>query len=74
MGIAVSKGKRQERSPSVAHDFRMDWVTIGMGCGRERLEGWHGAGGIRTHGAPEGSPRFKRGAFNRSATAPDGAA
>ena len=30
----------------------------------------YGAGGIRTHGAPEGSPRFKRGAFNRSATAP----
>ena len=29
-----------------------------------------GEGGIRTHGAREGTPVFKTGAFNRSATSP----
>src|SRR6188768_981993 len=32
-----------------------------------------GEGGIRTHGPREGTPVFKTGAFNRSATSPGGA-
>ena len=38
---------------------------------RRGLDG--GEGGIRTHGPREGTPVFKTGAFNRSATSPAGA-
>jgi hypothetical protein len=45
--------------------YWVPWVRIPRGGGNSG-----GEGGIRTHGPREGTPVFKTGAFNRSATSP----
>src|SRR4051812_39045313 len=68
-GVKVRRGEPAE-CPDAASIRVSAYLSTAAVAGAETPGKSGGEGGIRTHGPREGTPVFKTGAFNRSATSP----